>query len=181
MKLFGDSGPLVLLPRTKQCQPSILVAPCFLSVSFMTPAFLRSCASISISSFRQRLLRARPILLASMATTRQQPAWRQPTLPDEVMSRLPPLKVFNSLTRTKTPFVPLDPEGKKVSWYACGPTVYDQSHLGHARNYVSTDIIRRILRDYFKFDVKFVMNITDVDDKVPSIESRVRVCVAGGY
>lgn len=44
--------------------------------------------------------------------------------------------------------------------------VYDDSHLGHARNYVTTDIIRRILRDYFKFDVHFVMNITDVDDKI---------------
>lgn len=62
--------------------------------------------------------------------------------------------------------MPLDPLGKRVSWYACGPTVYDDAHLGHARNYVSTDIIRRILRDYFKYDVKFVMNITDVDDKV---------------
>lgn len=64
------------------------------------------------------------------------------------------------------PFVPSDPEGKKVTWYACGPTVYDDAHLGHARNYVSTDILRRIMRDYFKFDVRFVMNITDVDDKV---------------
>ncbi|KAI4121888.1 MAG: hypothetical protein LQ347_006711 [Umbilicaria vellea] len=44
--------------------------------------------------------------------------------------------------------------------------VYDDAHLGHARNYVSTDIIRRILRDYFKFQVNFVMNITDVDDKI---------------
>jgi cysteinyl-tRNA synthetase len=62
------------------------------------------------------------------------------------------------------PFIPKE-EGK-VSWYACGPTVYDHSHLGHARNYVSTDIIRRVMRDYFGFKVNFVMNITDVDDKV---------------
>lgn len=62
--------------------------------------------------------------------------------------------------------MPIDWQNKKVSWYACGPTVYDDAHLGHARNYVSTDIIRRIIRNYFKFDVKFVMNITDVDDKV---------------
>lgn len=62
--------------------------------------------------------------------------------------------------------MPKDPEGRLITWYACGPTVYDDSHLGHARNYVSTDIIRRLLRDYFEFDVKFVMNITDVDDKV---------------
>ncbi|KAJ5495202.1 cysteine--tRNA ligase [Penicillium diatomitis] len=97
-------------------------------------------------------------------SSRQQPPWRQPPSPTGV--ELPPLQVWNSLTKTKTPFVPLDPSGKKVSWYACGPTVYDDAHLGHARNYVSTDIIRRIMRDYFKFDVNFVMNITDVDDKI---------------
>lgn len=74
--------------------------------------------------------------------------------------------MWNSLTRSKTPFIALDPKGRKVTWYACGPTVYDDAHLGHARNYASTDIIRRILKDYFKFDVEFVMNITDVDDKV---------------
>ena len=77
------------------------------------------------------------------------------------------LKIHNTLQPgAPVPFVPI--EKGKVSWYACGPTVYDHSHLGHARNYVSTDIIRRILRDYFGFDVKFVMNITDVDDKVSS-------------
>jgi cysteinyl-tRNA synthetase len=96
-------------------------------------------------------------------SSRQQPPWRQPSSPD---AQLPALKVWNSLTKSKTPFVPIDPAGKKVLWYACGPTVYDDAHLGHARNYVSTDIIRRIMRDYFKFDVNFVMNITDVDDKV---------------
>lgn len=101
-----------------------------------------------------------------MATAREQPAWRQPTAHPEAQSRLPSLKVYNSLTKSKTPFIPIDPQGHKVAWYACGPTVYDDAHLGHARNYVSTDIIRRIMRDYFKFDVHFVMNITDVDDKV---------------
>jgi cysteinyl-tRNA synthetase len=75
------------------------------------------------------------------------------------------LKLQNSLKPgAPVPFVPK--EAGKVSWYACGPTVYDKSHLGHARNYVSTDIIRRILMHYFGFDVKFVMNITDIDDKV---------------
>ncbi|KAJ5947503.1 hypothetical protein N7466_000518 [Penicillium verhagenii] len=98
-------------------------------------------------------------------SSRQQPPWRQPASHPEAQ-QLPALKVWNSLTKSKTPFVPIDPAGKKVSWYACGPTVYDDSHLGHARNYVTTDIIRRIMRDYFKFDVHFVMNITDVDDKI---------------
>ncbi|KAI0009587.1 tRNA synthetases class I (C) catalytic domain-containing protein [Xylariaceae sp. FL0662B] len=75
------------------------------------------------------------------------------------------IKVHNSLkSGGPVPFVPV--EKGKVSWYACGPTVYDQSHLGHARNYVSTDIIRRLLLHYFGFQVKFVMNITDVDDKI---------------
>ncbi|KAK2877051.1 hypothetical protein FQN49_001458 [Arthroderma sp. PD_2] len=62
--------------------------------------------------------------------------------------------------------MPKDPDGREVTWYACGPTVYDDAHLGHGRNYVTTDILRRIMRDYFKFDVKFVMNITNVDDKL---------------
>ncbi|KAI1166300.1 cysteinyl-tRNA synthetase [Nemania serpens] len=75
------------------------------------------------------------------------------------------IRVHNSLRPgPSVPFTPI--EKGKVSWYACGPTVYDHSHLGHARNYVSTDIIRRILRHYYGFDVKFVMNFTDVDDKI---------------
>ncbi|BGP26154.1 cysteinyl-tRNA synthetase [Rhodotorula toruloides] len=53
-----------------------------------------------------------------------------------------------------------------VTWYNCGPTVYDASHMGHARNYMAQDIMRRILRDYFGYEVNFVMNITDVDDKI---------------
>jgi cysteinyl-tRNA synthetase len=80
------------------------------------------------------------------------------------------LKVHNSLKPgPPVPFVPI--EAGKVSWYVCGPTVYDFSHLGHARNYVSTDIIRRIMIHYFGFRVKFVMNITDVDDKVWSVHA----------
>ena len=43
---------------------------------------------------------------------------------------------------------------------------HSDSHLGHARNYVSTDILRRIMRDYFKFNVQYIQNVTDVDDKV---------------
>lgn len=101
-----------------------------------------------------------------MAAPREQPAWQQPVPHSSLKTELPPLRIFNSLTRSKTPFVPIDPEGKKVTWYACGPTVYDDAHLGHARNYVSADIVRRIMRDYFKYDVKYIMNITDVDDKV---------------
>ncbi|KAL8883358.1 MAG: hypothetical protein Q9215_008265 [Flavoplaca cf. flavocitrina] len=91
----------------------------------------------------------------------QQPPWQPPPNTDGKS-----IHIYNSLTRSKTPFAPLDPQGRKVTWYVCGPTVYDDAHVGHARNYVSTDIIRRIMRDYFKFDVNFVMNVTDVDDKI---------------
>ncbi|KAL3481802.1 tRNA synthetases class I (C) catalytic domain-containing protein [Aspergillus californicus] len=120
---------------------------------------------LSLRTRRPLLSSTLSIFSRFMATAREQPAWRQPTAHPEAQS-LPSLKVYNSLTKSKSPFIPIDPQGKKVTWYACGPTVYDDAHLGHARNYVSTDIIRRIMRDYFCFDVNFVMNITDVDDKI---------------
>ncbi|KAK4096077.1 hypothetical protein N658DRAFT_436872 [Parathielavia hyrcaniae] len=69
-----------------------------------------------------------------------------------------PITIHNSLKPgPPVPFVPR--EDGKVSWYACGPTTYDLSHLGHARNYVSTDIIRRILMHHFGFKVDFVIII----------------------
>ncbi|KAK9471413.1 cysteinyl-tRNA synthetase [Dipodascopsis tothii] len=98
-----------------------------------------------------------------MATSRtKQPEWRDPAATAGAAE--PRLRLYNSLTRTKTEFVPI--EGRKVTWYCCGPTTYDWSHMGHARNYVSTDIIRRVLRDYFGYDVFFVQNVTDIDDKI---------------
>lgn len=60
--------------------------------------------------------------------------------------------------------MPISPS--KVTWYCCGPTVYNHSHMGHARNYVCSDICRRILRDYFGYNVCFVQNVTDIDDKI---------------
>ena len=74
------------------------------------------------------------------------------------------LKIFNSLTRSKEVFTSLN--GKKVTWYSCGPTVYDASHMGHARSYISFDILRRVLKGYFGYDIHYVMNITDIDDKI---------------
>lgn len=74
------------------------------------------------------------------------------------------LKILNSFTKKKEIFSPISP--KTVKWYSCGPTVYDVSHLGHARCYITFDIIRRILTDYFGFQVFYVMNITDIDDKI---------------
>jgi cysteinyl-tRNA synthetase len=71
--------------------------------------------------------------------------------------------IYNSLTKTKEEFKPLD--GNTVKIYACGPTVYDFSHMGHARVYIIWDIIQRYLR--FKgYDVIYARNVTDVDDKI---------------
>lgn len=90
-----------------------------------------------------------------------QPKWVKPAVKDGERT----LKLYNSLTRSKDTFVP-ESGGRFVSWYSCGPTVYDASHMGHARNYVSIDINRRILQDYFGYNVKFVQNVTDIDDKI---------------
>ncbi|KAH6914174.1 cysteinyl-tRNA synthetase [Coprinopsis sp. MPI-PUGE-AT-0042] len=94
---------------------------------------------------------------------RDPPKWSPPR-PHDLSGT--PLVLYNSLTKAKTPFVPVDPTGRKVTWYCCGPTVYDASHLGHARNYLTTDVLRRIMRDYFGYEVEFVQNVTDVDDKI---------------
>ena len=74
------------------------------------------------------------------------------------------LRLTNSLTRAKELVVPQ--EGRALTWYVCGPTVYDKSHLGHARTYLAFDVLRRILADYLHYDVTLCMNITDIDDKI---------------
>src|SRR5579885_3451729 len=73
------------------------------------------------------------------------------------------LQVYNTLTGKKEPFAPQ--HGKRVLMYACGPTVYDLSHLGHARMAIVWDVVQRYLR-FSGYDVTFVRNITDVDDKI---------------
>ncbi|KAJ1964889.1 cysteinyl-tRNA synthetase [Dispira parvispora] len=99
----------------------------------------------------------------STSHTGKQPQWHQPT-PNPADTAAGTLRVYNSLTRSKVPFVPH--QGNRVTWYNCGPTVYDASHMGHARVYVTVDIMRRLLQDYFNYDVHLVMNITDIDDKI---------------
>lgn len=73
------------------------------------------------------------------------------------------LMIYNSLSRTKEPFIPLHPG--KIGMYVCGITVYDHCHLGHARSMVCFDVIVRFLRSQ-GYDVNYVRNITDIDDKI---------------
>lgn len=73
------------------------------------------------------------------------------------------MRVYNTLTRRKEEFVPRDPG--KVSIYVCGPTVYNHIHIGNARTFLSFDVVRRYLA-WKGFDVRFIQNITDVDDKI---------------
>ena len=73
------------------------------------------------------------------------------------------LQIFNSLTNRKEPFEPIEPG--KVRMYVCGMTVYDYCHLGHARVLVAFDVIVRYLRSC-GFDVTYIRNVTDVDDKI---------------
>ena len=73
------------------------------------------------------------------------------------------LKMYNSLTRQKEEFVPLNPD--LVTMYVCGPTVYNYIHIGNARAFVFFDVVRRYLRA-LQFDVKYIQNLTDVDDKI---------------
>lgn len=73
------------------------------------------------------------------------------------------IQIYNTLTRQKEPFKPIEPG--KVSMYVCGPTVYNYIHIGNARPAIVFDTVRRYL-EYKGFDVNYVLNFTDVDDKI---------------
>jgi cysteinyl-tRNA synthetase len=76
-----------------------------------------------------------------------------------------PLVLYNSLTRRKETFEPIDPD--RVRMYVCGPTVYDEAHIGNARAVVAFDLLYRVLRHEYGADhVTYVRNITDVEDKI---------------
>lgn len=80
------------------------------------------------------------------------------------------LRIYNVLSRQKEEFVPLTPG--RVNIYVCGPTVYDYSHIGHAKTYVSFDVVVRYLR-FLGFDVLYVQNITDVGHMLDTGEDRI--------
>lgn len=79
------------------------------------------------------------------------------------------LKLYNSLSRKKETFIPV--EKGKIKMYVCGMTVYSDAHIGHARTYLAFDVIRRYL-EYIGYNVTYVQNITDVDDKIIAAASK---------
>ena len=81
------------------------------------------------------------------------------------------LTFYNTLTRAKEPFAPIDPA--RVRLYACGPTVYDYAHIGNGRAAIVFDLLFRLLREVYGEDhVIYARNVTDVDDKINARAAR---------
>ena len=70
------------------------------------------------------------------------------------------LRIHNTLTGEQDVFRPLDPEGRRVTFYSCGPTVYDYAHIGNFRSFLNADVLRRTL-ELIGYEVRQVMNMTD--------------------
>lgn len=84
--------------------------------------------------------------------------WEQPTGFDTG------IKIYNCVAREKVRLIIKNKNS--LTWYSCGPTVYDSSHIGHASCYVKLDIIQRVLKNHFNLNLVTAMNITDIDDKI---------------
>ncbi|CAF4047878.1 unnamed protein product [Rotaria sp. Silwood2] len=74
------------------------------------------------------------------------------------------LHLYNNLTKKKELFVPIN--GNEVRWYSCGPSFYDKFHMDVVRYYITLDILRRVMKNYFGYDVVYYMIIHDVDEKI---------------
>ena len=76
---------------------------------------------------------------------------------------MPLIKIYNTMSKKKEKFIPL--KHNRVNIFVCGPTVYDDSHIGHARTYIAFDVVARYLK-YKGYSVFYLQNITDIDDKI---------------
>ena len=82
------------------------------------------------------------------------------------------IKIYNTLTREKEVFTPI--EARKVRMYVCGPTVYNYIHIGNARSAIAFDTIRRYF-EYRGYEVNYVSNFTDVDDKIIKAAKELKI------
>jgi len=101
------------------------------------------------------------MLLVARAARALRPAPRRSPL-RMLASRMPTLELRDASTKN---IVPVENE-KPLKWYACGPTVYDATHLGHARTYVTLDLVRRAAETVGGATIDFAMGVTDIDDKI---------------
>lgn len=101
----------------------------------------------------------RKLSLRRVAIPRRSSTFRQPITIRNSLQTTSSLSQSHTVSSLSLDTLPL-------TWYSCGPTVYDKAHLGHARTYICTDIIRRIIEDYFKIPINFALGITDIDDKI---------------
>ena len=90
------------------------------------------------------------------------------------------MQLYNTITRKKEEFIPVNPPF--VTMYTCGPTVYNFFHIGNARSFIMSDVLRRFL-EYKGFSVKFVMNLTDIEDRIikQSIEENKSASEVAGF
>ncbi|CAF1452432.1 unnamed protein product [Rotaria sordida] len=77
------------------------------------------------------------------------------------------LHLYNNLTKKKELFVPIN--GNEVRWHSCGPSFYGKIHMDVVRYYITSDILRRVMQNYFGYDVVYYMNIHDVDEKIADL------------
>ena len=118
-------------------------------------------ASTSLSRVRVALALRRSAALSTSSKALSTSPLPSPPPPSS------PLRVFNSLTRRVEPLAPSSaalPDA--LAWYACGPTVYAAAHAGHARCYVTLDVLRRLSAALTGRAVLLALNVTDVDDKI---------------
>ena len=102
------------------------------------------------------------MLLVARAARALRPAPRRGSV-RMLASRMPTLELRDASTKN---IIPVNNDAGPLKWYACGPTVYDATHLGHARTYVTLDLVRRAAETIGGATIDFAMGVTDIDDKI---------------
>ena len=91
------------------------------------------------------------------------------------MSTVHPISLYNTLSRSVETVTPVD-GSQTIRMYSCGPRVYNVAHIGNMRGFVAADVLQRVLRTVGGYEVRWVMNITDIDDKIIRDSSETSDC-----